>query len=88
MWRLVCCAMQGSGHKKSGVPCQDKTFRLNKTTCMSLHCRTAPVRLGCRISARNEWSEPPLNWSRTGLLSIRNVRMPRRPAGDTLSPAA
>lgn len=30
MWRLVCCAMQGSGHKKSGVPCQDKTFRLNK----------------------------------------------------------
>ena len=30
MWRSVCCAMQGSGHKKSGVPCQDKTFRLNK----------------------------------------------------------
>lgn len=30
MWRSVCCAMQGSGHRKSGVPCQDKTFRLNK----------------------------------------------------------
>lgn len=30
MWRSVCCAAQGSGHRKSGVPCQDKTFRLDK----------------------------------------------------------
>ncbi|MCH3960186.1 MAG: protein phosphatase 2C domain-containing protein [Selenomonas sp.] len=26
MWRIVQCDMQGRGHKKLGIPCQDKTF--------------------------------------------------------------
>lgn len=28
MWKSVCCEVQGAGHKKSQVPCQDKTFEL------------------------------------------------------------
>lgn len=28
MWKSVCCEVQGTGHKKSGIPCQDKTFEL------------------------------------------------------------
>lgn len=28
MWKSVCCAVQGTGHKKTGVPCQDKTLRM------------------------------------------------------------
>ena len=30
MWQFVCCEVQGSGHKKSRIPCQDKTFMLSK----------------------------------------------------------
>lgn len=30
MWKAVCCAVQGSGHKKLQLPCQDKTFATNK----------------------------------------------------------
>lgn len=30
MWQFVCCEVQGSGHKKSRIPCQDKTFMLAK----------------------------------------------------------
>lgn len=30
MWRAVCCEVQGIGHKKANVPCQDKTFKLMK----------------------------------------------------------
>lgn len=30
MWRSTCCAVQGIGHKKAGIPCQDKTARLVK----------------------------------------------------------
>lgn len=28
MWKSVCCEVQGTGHKKNNVPCQDKTFEL------------------------------------------------------------
>lgn len=28
MWKSVCCEVQGTGHKKNCVPCQDKTFKL------------------------------------------------------------
>lgn len=28
MWKSVCCEIQGRGHKKNNVPCQDKTFEL------------------------------------------------------------
>lgn len=28
MWKSVCCEVQGVGHKKSNIPCQDKTFEL------------------------------------------------------------
>lgn len=30
MWKSVCCAIQGTGHKKGDVPCQDKTFQLEQ----------------------------------------------------------
>lgn len=26
MWKTVCCQVQGSGHRKNDIPCQDKTF--------------------------------------------------------------
>ena len=28
MWKSVCCAVQGIGHQRDQVPCQDKTFEL------------------------------------------------------------
>lgn len=28
MWKSVCCEVQGTGHKKNCIPCQDKTFEL------------------------------------------------------------
>lgn len=28
MWKSVCCEVQGVGHKKANIPCQDKTFTL------------------------------------------------------------
>lgn len=28
MWKSVCCEVQGTGHKRNQVPCQDKTFEL------------------------------------------------------------
>ena len=30
MWKSVCCEVQGIGHKKNNVPCQDKTFELKQ----------------------------------------------------------
>lgn len=30
MWQFVCCEVQGTGHKKTQIPCQDKTFMLAK----------------------------------------------------------
>ena len=30
MWQSVCCEVQGVGHKKAQIPCQDKTFALVK----------------------------------------------------------
>ena len=30
MWQFVCCEVQGVGHKKAQIPCQDKTFKLVK----------------------------------------------------------
>lgn len=30
MWQFVCCEVQGTGHKKEKIPCQDKTFALAK----------------------------------------------------------
>lgn len=30
MWQFVCCEVQGTGHKKAQIPCQDKTFTLEK----------------------------------------------------------
>ena len=30
MWNVVQCAAQGTGHSKQGIPCQDKTFFLEK----------------------------------------------------------
>ena len=30
MWQFVCCEVQGNGHKKARIPCQDKTFTLAK----------------------------------------------------------
>ena len=30
MWRSVCCAVQGTGHKRDQIPCQDKTLSLEK----------------------------------------------------------
>lgn len=30
MWQFVCCEVQGTGHKKDQIPCQDKTFSLKK----------------------------------------------------------
>lgn len=30
MWKSVCCEIQGTGHKKTCIPCQDKTFELAK----------------------------------------------------------
>lgn len=28
MWKSVCCEVQGTGHKRMQIPCQDKTFEL------------------------------------------------------------
>lgn len=30
MWKAVCCEVQGRGHIKTGIPCQDKTKNLNR----------------------------------------------------------
>lgn len=30
MWQFARCEVQGTGHKKSQIPCQDKTFTLSK----------------------------------------------------------
>lgn len=30
MWRMAACAVQGAGHRKKAVPCQDKTFELER----------------------------------------------------------
>lgn len=30
MWKSVSCAVQGSGHKKTQTPCQDKTYERNQ----------------------------------------------------------
>lgn len=30
MWKSVCCEIQGVGHRKNNIPCQDKTFELEK----------------------------------------------------------
>ena len=30
MWQFICCEVQGIGHKKSQIPCQDKTLKLMK----------------------------------------------------------
>lgn len=30
MWKSVCCAVQGTGHRKKHLPCQDKTFELEQ----------------------------------------------------------
>ncbi len=30
MWQFACCEVQGAGHKKAKIPCQDKTFMLAK----------------------------------------------------------
>lgn len=31
MWKSICCEVQGSGHKKHGIPCQDKAYTLEKS---------------------------------------------------------
>ena len=30
MWKAVCCEVQGVGHIKAGIPCQDRTFKLER----------------------------------------------------------
>ena len=30
MWKAVCCEVQGVGHIKAGIPCQDKTVKLEQ----------------------------------------------------------
>lgn len=47
MWQVIQCAVQGRGHIKEGIPCQDKTFSLNKnnTTIISLADGAGSARL-------------------------------------------
>ena len=33
MWCTLECAMQGKGHLKTGIPCQDKTYSIFKGSC-------------------------------------------------------
>ena len=28
LWKSVCCAVQGRGHAKNNIPCQDKVAKL------------------------------------------------------------
>ena len=36
MWNVAQCSAQGTGHAKSGIPCQDKTCYLEKDGCVAI----------------------------------------------------